>query len=808
VSSRFVAIHGHFYQPPRESPWLERIERQDSAAPYHDWNERVTAECYEPNTAARRVDAENRILDVVDNFEALAFDVGPTLMAWLERERPAVHAAIVEADGRSRRTRGRGNAIAQAYGHAILPLCSRADKVTQVRWGLADFRHRFGREAEGMWLPETAADRETLEVLAEEGIRFTLLAPGQAASVRAPGGEWRPAGGAPDPRRAYRYDAGHGRALALFFYDGAISSAIAFGEILRSGDALAARMLAAFDDRPAAQLVHVATDGETYGHHHRFGEMGLAAACARIEASGVATLTNHAAFLAAHPPVAEARIVEGSSWSCVHGIERWRADCGCRTGRQAGWTQRWRAPLREAFDWLRDTVDPLFEQRAGALLKDPWAARDAYVDVVLDRSPAILERFLEQHALRRLGASDRVQALRCLELQRHRLLMYTSCGWFFDDISGIEAVQVLRYAARVVQLAQALGGDAGLGDELERRLAAAPSNHPGLRDGAGVWRRCVLPSVVDLPRVAAHYAVAGPFEGYPDPAEVHAFRIERLEWARVAQAAGALAVGRIRVTARVTGESGEADVAVVHTDAGEARCRVRMGEEAAGHGRARTALFRSWARPGTSGPSPAWAEDFGGLAYGIEAVFLDERRRLLARVAEPALPRGPGPAAGLTAGGRRLLGELEAMARPLPTDLLEAASRVLGRAVGAELASLAAGGPVGAPAARIRGLAARAASLGLPSVLPPEEVAPALQAALGRTLAGLRASVTAAAVDDALALLALAPLLEATPARWAAQNEALGLWRAGSPADRSVLAPLMAALGFASTAFAGPRSGA
>ena len=302
IPARFVAIHGHFYQPPRESPWLERIEVQDSAAPYHDWNARVTAECYAPNTAARRVDAQNRILDVVDNFAALAFDVGPTLMAWLERERPDVYAAILDADRASRAARGHGNAIAQAYGHAILPLCSRRDKATQVRWGLADFRHRFGREAAGMWLPETAVDRETLEVLVEEGVQFTLLAPGQAASVREPGGGWRPGAAALDPRRAYRCQVGHGRELALFFYDGAISHAIAFDGLLRSGDAMATRLLAGFDGGSRAQLVHVATDGESYGHHHRFGEMALAAACARIEASGTATLTNHAAFLAAHPP--------------------------------------------------------------------------------------------------------------------------------------------------------------------------------------------------------------------------------------------------------------------------------------------------------------------------------------------------------------------------------------------------------------------------------------------------------------------------------------------------------------------------
>jgi alpha-amylase/alpha-mannosidase (GH57 family) len=794
---RFVAIHGHFYQPPRESPWLERIEVQDSAAPYHDWNERVAAECYAPNAAARRMDAQNRILDIVNNFAALAFDAGPTLMAWLERERPSVYAAILEADRTSRAARGHGNAIAQAYGHAILPLCSRRDKVTQVRWGLADFRHRFGRAAEGMWLPETAVDRETLEVLAEEGVRFTLLAPGQAASVRAPGGDWQAGALGLDPRRAYRCEAGRGRELALFFYDGAISHAIAFEGLLRSGDGMAARLLARFDGRPYAQLVQIATDGETYGHHHRFGEMALAEACARIEAGGAATLTNHAAFLAAHPPTAEVRVVEGSSWSCAHGIERWRSDCGCRAGRHAGWSQPWRAPLREAFDWLRDAVDALYEARAGTLLKDPWAARDAYVDVILDRSPASVESFFGHHGLGSLDAAERVQALRCLELQRHRLLMYTSCGWFFDEISGIETVQVLRYAARVLQLAQALGGDAGLEAELLRRLAAAPSNIPELRDGAGVWRRRVAPSVTDLPRVVAHYAIAGPSEGYGDPAEVHAFRLERLRWASVAAGETSLAVGRVRVTARATGESEETDVAVLHADGGEVHCRVRTGVDADALATARAALFRGFSGHEPVAVAHALDTHFGGRSYGTNDVFLEERRRLLVRLTERPLPSAQGPGDRIDEGRRRLLGELRAVEGPTPPALARVAGALLARAAGEELAALAAGSPVGPRVDQIRGLLVEARSLGITLALRPELVAPSIEAALGRVLRDLGADTTIAAVDDALALLALGAALEAVPTLWAAQNETARLWRAGSPRDQDVLAPLMAALGFA-----------
>ena len=803
--NRFVAIHGHFYQPPRENPWLEHIEVQDSAAPYHDWNARVTRRCYAPNTAARRVDDQGRILDIVDNFAALAFDVGPTLMAWLERERPDVYGAILEADRTSRVARGHGNAIAQAYGHAILPLCSRRDKVTQVRWGLADFRHRFGREAAGLWLPETAADRETLEVLAEEGVRFTLLAPGQAASVRELGGEWQPGAARLDPRQAYRWDGGHGRTLALFFYDGAISHEIAFDGLLRSGEAFASRLLAGFDGDARPQLVQVATDGETYGHHHRFGEMALATACARIEASGAATLTNHAAFLAAHPPTHQARVVDGSSWSCAHGVERWRSDCGCRAGRRAGWTQGWRGPLREALDWLRDVVDALYEARMAQLVKDPWAARDAYVEVLLDRRPASVGAFLARHALRPLDDESRVQALRCLELQRHRLLMYTSCGWFFDEISGIETVQVLRYAARVLQLAHTLGGDAGLEAELLRRLAAAPSNIPELRDGAGVWRRHVAPSVTDLPRVAAHYAMAGPSEGYGDPADVHAFRVERLHWARVAAGRASLAIGRVRVTAELTTEREEADVAVLHGSDGEVVCRVRTGPDAGALAPVRSALFGEVSRSRPAVWPQTLAAHFGGRPYALDDVFPDERRRLLAYFAERALAAPARARERAPADTPALLDTLCGSDGSIPLTLETAVRHLLTQRARDHLATLGAGGPVTAAVAGLRDLVARAGRLGITLGLEAGEAAPRIESALACGLVALRAGPTVAVVADVLGLLGLGTSLAALPDLWASQNAAARLWREGSPADREVLGPLMTALGFAPRALAGSR---
>ncbi|HZS32425.1 MAG TPA: DUF3536 domain-containing protein [Methylomirabilota bacterium] len=794
---RYVAIHGHFYQPPRENPWLERVEVQDSAAPYHDWNARVAAECYAPNTAARRVDGDNRILDVVNNFAALAFDVGPTLLGWLEQARPDVYRAILDADRASVAARGHGNAIAQAYGHAILPLCTRRDKVTQVRWGLADFRHRFGREAEGMWLPETAVDRETLEVLADEGVRFTLLAPGQAEATREAGEPWRPAAAGLDPRRAYRWAGGAGRPLALFFYDGPVSHAIAFEGLLGSGDAFASRLLGAFDGRPAPQLVHVATDGESYGHHHRFGEMALAAACARIETSGAAILTNHSAFLDVAPPTAEARVVERSSWSCAHGVERWRADCGCRVGTRPGWTQGWRAPLREALDWLRDTVDPLFEARAGALLKDPWAARDDYATVLLDRRPAVVHEFLARHQLRPLGAAERVQALTCLELQRHRLLMYTSCGWFFDEISGIETVQVLRYAARAAGLARTLGADADLEAELVRRLAAAPSNVTELGDGAGVWRRHVVPAVADLRRVIAHAAIAGPFEGYGDAAQVYAFDVTRREWEHQTSGEAALAVGRLMATSRVTGEAEEVDAAVLHFGGHDFHCVLRPAGAAPPLEAARAALGEAFAAGSLADVVRAMDREFPGRAYGIRDVFLEERRRLLARVTEPALARLEETYEHVYGETRRLMQYLCEVDAPAPPALALAARHVLQGRVGRALAALAAGGAVSSQVAAVRVVLAEARSLGLGLQLSPAAVAGPLGAAVDRVLAGLGTGAVRPAVDDVRALLALGAELGTGPDLWAAQNAAFGLWRGASRERRGELAPLLAALGFA-----------
>ncbi|HSN88426.1 MAG TPA: DUF3536 domain-containing protein, partial [Thermoanaerobaculia bacterium] len=455
---RYLCIHGHFYQPPRENPWLEAVELQDSAYPYHDWNERITAECYAPNTASRILDGDGRIERIVNNYARISFNFGPTLLAWMEAKAPRAYSRVLEADRESaERFSGHGSALAQPYNHIILPLANRRDKKTQILWGLADFERRFGRKPEGAWLPEAAVDLETLDLLAEAGIRFTILEPHQARRVRPKGGkkkdDWRDvSGGRIDTTCPYEAALPSGRRIALFFYDGGISRAVAFEGLLSSGERFSDRLLspvAANPDRD--RLINIATDGETYGHHHRYGEMALSYALHRIESNGWAVLTNYGEYLETHPPEHEVEIVENTSWSCVHGVDRWREDCGCHTGGDSSWNQAWRAPLRQALDWLRDELAPRYEKAAKAFFPDPWEARDRYISVVLDRSPASVEAFFDGKPPE---GEDRVRALKLLELQRQAMLMYTSCGWFFNDLAGIETLQILRYAGRVVQLAE------------------------------------------------------------------------------------------------------------------------------------------------------------------------------------------------------------------------------------------------------------------------------------------------------------------------------------------------------------------
>ena len=413
-SKRFICIHGHFYQPPRENPWLETVETQDSAAPYHDWNERICAECYATNGAARIVNNRNLITSIVNNYARISFNVGPTLLSWLKENAPRTYRMILDGERTSRKNfQGHSSAIAQVYNHMILPLASTRDRVTQIRWGIADYVSNYGERPEGMWLAETAADAESLELMAQNGIKFTVLAPHQCKRIRPikdAAAAWIDTPNASvDTTHPYLVRFASGASIAVFFYNGPASRAIAFEGLLNSGENFAARLKSGFKEGSQPQLSHVATDGESYGHHHKYGEMALAWALNLLERDKTVTLINYAGFLEQFPPEYECEIVDKTSWSCVHGVERWQSDCGCNGGKP-GFNQNWRAPLRQALDELRDSLVPLTEQEGGKLFRDVWAARDGYIQVVLDRGTESAERFFRRHQAHSLFGPERVRA--------------------------------------------------------------------------------------------------------------------------------------------------------------------------------------------------------------------------------------------------------------------------------------------------------------------------------------------------------------------------------------------------------------
>ncbi len=553
MSEKWVCIHGHFYQPPRENPWLEVVEPQGSAHPYRDWNERITAECYRPNAAARVVDSTNHIIRIVDNYQRMSFNVGPTLMSWLEDHAPDVHQALIDADRASMgRFSGHGSAMAQAYNHMIMPLASPRDRATQVRWGIADFARRYGRAPEGMWLPECAADTASLETLAAAGIAFTVLAPYQARAWRPANGAWRTT--PVDTGRCYRCPLPSGRSIDLFFYDGATAQAVAFERLLANGHEIVSRMIRRGDaEGGEPTLCHIATDGETYGHHHRYGDMALAWALAQVEQGWHGTrLTNYAEYRAKVPPTWEVQLSENTSWSCAHGVNRWREDCGCNGGGHPSWNQRWRRPLRDALDWLRDQASAALDSVGALLFKDPWAARDGYIEVLLDRSAAARDAFLAAHAAHALEPVERVRALSLMEMARHAMLMYTSCGWFFDDLSGIETVQCMQYAARVAELIEEVGGDP-VEPELIDRLSAAHSNLADEGDGRRVWAQRVTPARIDPEKVCAHVAVLALVEpDSPHHLDVFGYHVDFID--RIERRSGRvrMVAGTVRVRSQLT----------------------------------------------------------------------------------------------------------------------------------------------------------------------------------------------------------------------------------------------------------------
>jgi alpha-amylase/alpha-mannosidase (GH57 family) len=656
---RYVCIHGHFYQPPRENPWLETVELQESAAPYHDWNDRITAECYAPNGASRITDRENKIIRIMNNYSRMSFNFGPTLLSWLADFAPRAYRMILDADRASaEHHNGHGSAIAQVYNHIIMPLANERDARTQIRWGITDFEHRFGRKPEGMWLAETAVSRKVLDQMAEEGIKFTILAPHQCARVRRPSisdssidpaTEWMGTANATvDTRHPYLVQLDEGRSIVVFFYDGPASRAIAFEGLLNSGEEFGKRLLSVFSspstEHPEeAWLSHVATDGESYGHHHRHGEMALSYAMHWIEDNHHAKLANYGEFLSKFPPRWEAEVFDDTSWSCAHGIERWRSDCGCNSGRP-GWNQQWRAPLREALDFLRDASAPLSEKLSASLFKDLWAARDAYINVILDRSQPVIDAFFEAHQQHPLSDAERVTALELMELQRHTQLMYTSCGWFFDEVSGIETVQVIAYAGRVLQLAAKLFGEPGaiLEKQFLDRLTAAPSNVPEVGNGAEVYRRFVTGMKIGLEQVGAHYAISSIFRPYPEDGEIFCYDVHRASHDVYSSGRGRVALGGARIYSRITEDTEEICFAVLHLGDQNISAAVRRYDP---NDADQVAKFKAFSKDVGLAMRRANLPEvirlidqtFGEMAYSLLSLFADEQHRILQTILNQTL---------------------------------------------------------------------------------------------------------------------------------------------------------------------------
>lgn len=636
---RYICIHGHFYQPPRENPWLEAIELQDSAYPYHDWNERITAECYAPNAASRILDVQGRIVRIVNNYSSISYNVGPTLLAWLEAHAADTYRGIIEADAQSQqRFGGHGSALAQPYNHMIMPLATPADRITQIEWGLKDFRRRFGRDPEGMWLPETAVDVPTLEALADSNIKFTVLAPHQAARVRRiDSNEWRSVDESQiDTTRPYVQRLRSGKSIAIFFYDAVVSRAVAFEGLLKNGEIFAQRLLSIFGNQSGPQLGNIATDGETYGHHHRHGDMALAYALYHIESKGLAKLTNYGQYLEMFPPEYEVEVHEQTSWSCAHGIGRWQTDCGCNTGGRAGSNQKWRKPLREALDWVRDQIREPYEARAGELLHNPWAARDNYIDVILDHSPDVVDEFLTRHAKRPLTHEQETRVLKLLELQRHAMLMYTSCGWFFHDLAGIETVQVFRYAGRAIQLArEALGRD--LEEGFLERVQEALSNDPTQGDGRKIYDRYVRAAAVDLEKVAAHYAVSSLYEQQDPEEEVYSYRVSSDRREKLVSGDAQMVLGRAHVFSTVTRETATATYALLYFG----DHHVHGGYRTSGPPDAYDVLVKEMRTPFLDRDFPTVIRRIDGHfpnhTFSFKSLFTDTQRRILDKILESTL---------------------------------------------------------------------------------------------------------------------------------------------------------------------------
>jgi alpha-amylase/alpha-mannosidase (GH57 family) len=634
---KLICIHGHFYQPPRENAWLEVIEVQDSAHPFHDWNERITSECYAPNAASRILNDKGVIKNIINNYSKISFNFGPTLLSWMEANDTETYEAILEADVISKENfGGHGSAIAQVYNHVIMPLASQQDKETQIIWGLRDFEFRFKRKAEGIWLAETAVDLETLELLVDHHVKFTILAPRQAKAVRKLGSTdfTQLTDVSVDTKVPYSVTLPSGRSIVVFFYDGDTSQSVAFNGLLNDGAKFASKLMSSFDSTSSeTQLVHIATDGETYGHHHKHGEMALAYCLDFIERSKDCELTNYAEFLSKHEIKNEALIHENSSWSCVHGVERWRANCGCNSGGNSGWNQEWRKPLREALDWLSDQLHGLYQKEAFNLFKDPRIARNEYISIVLNRNDDTIRNFLREHCLR---DTDQSKVLRLMEMQRNAMLMFTSCGWFFDEISGIETTQIMQYACRSIQLANQIL-DANLEEEFLQRLAIAKSNVAAYGTADNVYKKIVLPSKTNLQRVGMHYAVSSIFE--PDPDSFPVFNYTTFNEVFVKKEAGEqkLVLGVTKVKSNVTRSEKKFAFAVIYMGKHNIIGNISLDMEEDKFASMQVRMVKAFEESRLGEVIGLMQQYFGPEKYTIWQLFQDEKRKVFNQITQQSM---------------------------------------------------------------------------------------------------------------------------------------------------------------------------
>lgn len=680
--NNFLAIHGHFYQPPRENPWLESIEKQGSAEPFHDWNERINFECYNPNTVSKIVDNRNKILDVVNNFEHMSFNIGPTLLSWMEHHAPRTYDRIIKADINSViNHNGHGNAIAQVYNHIIMPLANEQDKQAQVKWGIKDFMYRFGRKPEGMWLAETAVDDATLKVLVENGIKFTILSPYQAQKCKPiKGTEWQDVSwGNIDPARPYRYyiKSAPGKFIDLFFYDGAISKSVAFDELLKDGNKFIRRLKEGISpDRGYPQLVNIATDGESYGHHTKFGDMALSYVLkVRAQDEGF-EIVNYGEYLEKFGVENEVDIKQTSSWSCFHGVGRWSDDCGCSTGGHPGWNQKWRKPLREALNYLRDELVKIYETEGKKYFKDVWEARNNYIDVILDRSQLNIQKFQKTYLLSGLSEADKVAAMKLVEIQRQSMLMFTSCGWFFSEISGIETVQIMKYAARAMQLAKTFSNK-----DFEAKflsiLEQAQSNIKEYGTGKDIYNNFVKPSIVSIKQLACLWAINSLYEEYEDESTLYCYTAKKISYKKVAKGLSNLVIAHLEIKSNITLETFKTKVVLIQYQGGDFHCAIQDFTTEKDYNETKNELTETFMKEPLTEVIRKIDDRFGKQYFTLKDIFIEERRNTLSMLMKEQMSQFAETYKTLYEKGKGSIYHMQSLGLSIPNEFKIAAQYVL-----------------------------------------------------------------------------------------------------------------------------------